>query len=84
MGVQFLTIASSTPRNRASFGVRGFRRIVRNERMWSHVPEEHRQRAIDSEIRARYDILPYISIIDHVNISLDPTTGLMLQTLQMI
>ena len=75
---------SSTPRNRASFGVRGFRRIVRNEGMWSHVPEEHRQRAIDSEIRARYDILPYISIIDHANISLDPTTGLMLQTLQMI
>ena len=39
---------------------------------------------VDSEIRARYDVLQYISISDHANISVDPTTGHMLQTLQMI
>ena len=52
--------------------------------MWSHVPAQHRRRAIDSEIRARYDVLQYVSIIDHANIAVDPTTGHMLQTLQMI
>ncbi len=40
--------------------------------------------AIDSEIRARYDILSFDSIRSHVNIHVDPSTGHMLQTLQIV
>jgi len=71
-------------RNRDCFRVRGFvnRSVRRN--IWSHVHQDDRQRAIDSEIRARYDILDYDSIKRHVNIHEDPSTGHMLQTLQIV
>jgi len=75
---------SDTGRDRASFQVRGFSNKVRRENLWSHVQRERRADVIRSEIRARYDILPYDSIKGHVNIHLDPSTGHMLQTLQMI
>ena len=75
---------SNTGRNRKSFDVRGFMRIVNRQRLWHHVEEEQREQAILSERRARYDVVDYKRIIRHANISVDPTTGHMLQTIQMI
>ena len=75
---------SDTGRDRQSFGVRGFINDVNRQHLWCHVRERDRQGAIDSEIRARYDILEYNSIRSHANISVDPSTGHMLQTLQMV
>ena len=75
---------SEAEENRQSFQIRGFMNLVTNQRMWAHVPAQHRTRAIESEIRAHYNVLDYDSIIDHANIAVDPTTGHMLQTLQMI
>ena len=75
---------SDAGRDRDSFKVRGFRNKVRAEKLWSHVERERREDVIRSEIRARYDILPYVSILSHVNIHVDPSTGHMLQTLQMV
>ena len=49
-----------------------------------HVPEDHRDRAVDKEKRTRYDIIRYDSILCHANTTVDPSTGHMLQTLQMI
>ena len=75
---------SDAGRDRDSFKVRGFRNKVRAEKLWSHVERERREDVIRSEIRARYDILPYVSILSHVNIHVDPSTGHMLQTLQIV
>ena len=49
-----------------------------------HVDEQERRNVIRSERRARYDILPYDSIVSHVNVHKDPSTGHMLQTLQIV
>ena len=73
---------SDAGRNRACFSVHGFNRTVRRRRMWAR--ETDLRSAIDSEKRARYDIISYNSIIRHANIAVDPTTGHMLQTLQII
>ena len=75
---------SDSGANRKSFAIRGFMRIVDRQRLWHHVDEQHRKEAILSEIRARYDVVDYKRIIGHTNISIDPTTGHMLQTIQMI
>jgi len=75
---------SEAEEDRQSFQIRGFMNLVTTQRMWAHVPAQHRRRAIDSEIRAHYNVLQYANIIDHANIALDPTTGHMLHTLQMI
>ena len=64
-----------------------FRDIRRNANkisMWDHFPQTQRARAIESERRAYYDIIQYASIVDHTNISVDPSTGHMLQTIQII
>ena len=61
---------------------RGIRRI--SDRMWHHLPQTQRVRAMQSEIRAYYDVIEYDSILNHTNISVDPSTGHMLQTIQMI
>jgi hypothetical protein len=71
-------------RIRPCFSRRGFMNLVNRQHMWSHVPSENRQQCINGEKRARYDILQYHSIICHANIALDPSTGHMLQTIQMI
>ena len=47
-------------------------------------PQDNRQRSIDSELRARYDIVGFESIKRHVNIFEDPSTGEMLQTIQIV
>ncbi len=52
--------------------------------MWDHVPATHRTQAIEHEKRAFYDVLGYDSIVCHANTSVDPSTGHMLQTIQMI
>ena len=75
---------SDTGRNRSSFRVRGFRNRCTTENLWSHVHPDDRERAIGSEIRARYDIIGYDSIIRHANIHEDPSTGHMLQTIQIV
>ena len=75
---------SDAGRNRASFRVRGFRIKVARQHLWSHVPQDIRQSAIDSEYRARYDIVEFTSIKRHVNIYDDPSTGDMLQTVQIL
>lgn len=75
---------SDTGRDRASFQVRGFMNKVRAEKLWSHVKRDRREDVIRSERRARYDILSYDNIRSHVNIHVDPSTGHMLQTLQIV
>ena len=75
---------SDAGRNRHSFRTRGFTQRVNAENLWGHVEPQHRQDVIRSEIRARYDIIGYDSIIGHANISVDPSTGHMLQTLQIV
>ena len=75
---------SKTPANRTCFQVRGFRNSVRNAHLWSHVKSDNREESIRSEIRAYYDIVPYEALTSHVNIHKDPSTGHMLQTLQIV
>ena len=75
---------SDAGRTRASFRVRGFRIKVARQHLWSHVPQDIRQSVIDSESRARYDIVDFTSIKRHVNIFDDPSTGDMLQTVQIL
>ena len=58
--------------------------ILEKRKMWKHFPETQRIRVIESETRAFYDVIRFDSIIDHTNIALDPSTGHMLQTMQMI
>ena len=58
--------------------------ILEKRKMWKHFPENQRNRVIESETRAFYDVIRFDSIIDHANIALDPSTGHMLQTIQMI
>ena len=70
--------------NRDCFRIRGFRNAVTRQNLWSHVPDDDRQLAIDSELRARYDIVDFDSIKRHVNIFEDPSTHHMLQTLQIV
>ena len=75
---------SNSGRNRECFRQRGFRRMVNRQKIWSHVPDAQRQQCIDSEIRARYDVIQYSSILRHANVTEDVDTGQMVQTLQMI
>ena len=63
---------------------RGIERTADRLRLWDHLPQTQRARAIESERRAYYDIIDYGSILDHTNITVDPSTGHMLQTIQMI
>ena len=71
-------------RNRDCFRVRGFRNQVRRQNLWNHVEPQCRPAVIRSERRARYDIIAYDSILNHVNVHEDPSTGHMLQTLQIV
>jgi len=75
---------SKTPVNRRCFSARGFRDRITRDHLWSDVKQQHRPDAIRSEIRARYDILRFDSIIGHANIHEDPSTGHMLHTLQIV
>ena len=75
---------SDAGRVRSSFRVRGFRNRCVTENLWSHVHPDDRERVITSESRARYDIIGYDSIIGHANIHEDPSTGHMLQTMQIV
>ena len=75
---------SDAGRERRSFKRRGFEKIVDKQKMWSHIYREERTDAIRKEIRARYDIVHYDSLVRHANVAEDPTTRHFLQTLQMI
>lgn len=75
---------SNAGRNRDSFRVRGFRLRADRRKLWSHVNSDDRPGVIDSEMRARYDIVGYETIKRHVNIHEDSSTGHMLQTLQIV
>ena len=69
---------------RDSFRIRGFGLNVTRQKLWSHVPQRDRERVINSERRAHYDIIGFTSTKCHVNIHQDPSTGHMLQTLQIV
>ena len=75
---------SDAGRNRQSFRRRGFWQYAERYGLWRHVDLSLRREVANSEIRARYDVLPYTSIVCHANVAVDPSTGHMLQTLQMI
>ena len=75
---------SDSGRNRQCFSVRGFANKVNRQRMWDHVPQVTRGVSIAMERRARYDVVEYDRIVGHANVAVDPSTGHMLQTLQMI
>ena len=75
---------SKTPRDRLTYRLRGFRGRVDRQMLWSHVRQQERDLAISEEVRARFDVIKYDSIVRHVNIAKDPTTGHMLQTLQIV
>ena len=75
---------SQAQRNRQSFTQRGFLNKVNRQRMWDHVPEMIRGVSIAMERRARYDVVEYDNILNHANVAVDPSTGHMLQTIQMI
>ena len=58
--------------------------ILEKHKMWKHFPANQRARVIESETRAFYDVIQFDSIMDHANITVDPSTGHMIQTIQMI
>ena len=68
----------------SSFTSRGFMNRVRQDRLWIHVDEQHRENAIRSEKRSRYDIIECEQIVCHANVHEDPSTGHMLHTLQIV
>ena len=71
-------------RDRACLKVRGFMNKVREEQLWSHIEPQQQRVAIESELKAYYDIIKYSNIIGHINVHVDPSTGHMLQTLQIV
>ena len=73
-----------TPTNRHAYRLRGFGGRVATQGLWNHVRAQDRTEALRSEIRARYDVVKYDNIIRHVNVTIDPTTQHMLQTLQIV
>ena len=75
---------SKTDADRGCYRARGFMNTVTRDNLWSHVDGFDRPNVIRSEVRARYDIVQYDSILRHVNIHKDPSTGHMLQTLQIV
>ena len=75
---------SDAGRNRQSFSVRGFTNRVDTQRMWGHVPQVIRGLSIAMERRASYDVVEYDNILAHANVIVDPSTGHILQSIQMI
>ena len=69
---------------RVMFRIRIRLRGCFSSHLWSHVDEQDRSDVIRSEIRARYDIVRYDNIVCHVNTHKDPSTGHLLQTLQIV
>ena len=75
---------SDAGRDRRSFTRRGFMPAVTRQNLWCHVPQRDRQGVIDTEKRAYYGVVDYNSIRCHANTSVDPSTGHILQTLQIV
>ena len=75
---------SDTGRNRTCFSLQGFFNKVNRQGMWDHVKTVDRAAAVNAEKRARYDVIQYDNIICHANTSLDPSTGHILHTIQII
>ena len=57
---------------------------VLKDNTYSRFPVGDVDRIMKQEVRARYDIIEFATIKNHANISVDPSTGQMLQTLQII
>ena len=72
---------SDAGRDRDCFCVHGFNRAIERQQIWTHLSVTDRRAAICSE---KYDVISYNSIIRHANVNVDPTTGHLLQTLQII
>ena len=51
---------------------------------WKHMPPDQQEPSMISETRAWYNVIEYSSIKQHVNVMVDPSTGHMLRTIQMI
>ena len=57
---------------------------VREQSLWNHVKQHRRPDVIRSEYRARYEIIKYSTILRHMIVHVDPSTGHMLQTIQIV
>ena len=77
---------SRTPRIRRPYNRRGFRRLLNRQGIWNHVTmsQGRRNDCITAESHAYFDVIEYNSIVRHANVARDPTTGHMLQTIQIL
>lgn len=75
---------SDSKRDRQCLTKRGVKQSIQRHKIYHAFPTGERDRIMKGEIRARYDIVEFASIKGHANITLDPSTGQMLQTLQII
>ena len=70
--------------NRVCLTKRGVKQNIFRQCMYTHFPVQKRDDIMKTEIRARYDIIEFNSILRHANITVDPSTGHMLQSIQII
>ena len=75
---------SVSKRKRKCLTERGAKKSLERQHIYSNFPVGDVDRIMKQEVRARYDILEFATIKNHANISVDPSTGQMLQTLQII
>ena len=75
---------SVSKRKRKSLTQRGAKKSLERQHIYSRFPVGDVDRIMKQEVRARYDIIEFATIKNHANISVDPSTGQMLQTLQII
>ena len=76
---------SDSGTNRACLTRRGGAlRNIHRQGIYNRFPRSDRDSIIRKEIRARYDVIQFTSIQRHANIIPDPSTGHMLQTIQII
>ena len=76
----------SVVQKRACLTRRGAIKKITRQRIYNRFPHRDRKDIIRKEVNARYDIIDFKSIKRHANITLpvDPSTGHMLQTIQII
>ena len=75
---------SKSRKKRACLTQRGVKPNIRRQRIYHRFPRRERSNIMNKEIKARYDVIHFQSIQRHANITVDPSTGHMLQTIQII
>ena len=75
---------SDSKRNRKCLTTRGAKANIQRQHIYDRFPIGDQDKIIRKEVRARYDIIEFACIKGHANITVDPSTGHMLQTLQII